>query len=398
MKVLIIGEIYSENLGDGAIAEANKYLLEQYCGSETRFLDISNRYEFASCEIRKNESSSISIVKYIKKINKVFMRNSIYSSFIFLTILQFRERKKLLDNLKRNIVDVDLAIIGGGQLLMDNHLSFPVRLYTITKFLDYKSIPFVFSSIGVSDNWSIIGKKIVSKIFRNPSLRRVSVRDHLSKRYLNNIFSQKEVAISVDSAIFVDESFKITKKNESNLFGLGITNVASLAFGNNHNQDYSKMNVVDMWIDVIKFCETQGYEVELFTNGSKEDFEFSNQIANEYKSRFNTSIRIAERPLTPFDLVNTVSKYKLIVAHRLHSNIIAYSLKIPSIGLGWDPKVESFGSIINRERFFLKAKDVCSDKIIKLLEDSETYKFDQDHYDNLKRSKIKYMQHLVRSK
>jgi len=131
MKVLIIGEIYSENLGDGAIAEANKFLIEKYCNSKARYLDMSNRKDFNIYEINQNESNTFSILNYIKKLNKFFMRNSAYSSIVFLTILQFKEKKKIIDNLKLSLEDVDLVIIGGGQLLMDNHLSFPVRLYTI---------------------------------------------------------------------------------------------------------------------------------------------------------------------------------------------------------------------------------------------------------------------------
>jgi len=398
MKVLVIGEIYSENLGDGAIAEANRYLLEKYCESEVEFLDISNRNNFVNPKNLDHSQENNPLINNLKSINKVLMRNSSYSSLLFLTILQLKERKKSLNNLSLKVTNVDFALIGGGQLLMDNHLSFPIRLFVITNFLKNNSIPFVFSSIGVSDNWSYIGKKYFTNILSNPFLSRISVRDQLSKKYLNKLYPNKKIDTSIDSAIFVDECFKINKLVTSKTIGLGITNIASLAFGSNGNQDYRKKNIIDMWHEVIDYCIKTGYSVELFTNGSLEDYEFSIQIADEYKKIFKKSVLVAERPLDPSQLVSTIARYKLIIAHRLHSNIIAYSLKIPTIGLGWDPKVGSFGKIINREDFFLKAKTVNAQNIIKLFNHPNAFNFDNEHYYNLKRNKIKYMQLLVRSK
>lgn len=39
------------------------------------------------------------------------------------------------------------------------------------------------------------------------------------------------------------------------------------------------------------------------------------------------------------------------MAHRLHANIVAYGLNIPSIGMNWDKKVESFFELTGRKRY-----------------------------------------------
>ena len=63
--------------------------------------------------------------------------------------------------------------------------------------------------------------------------------------------------------------------------------------------------------------------------------------------------KIITSPENAQELINTISKFKGIIAGRLHANIIGYSLGIPSIGIVWNNKCKLWGETIGYpERFF----------------------------------------------
>ncbi|TLX69455.1 polysaccharide pyruvyl transferase family protein, partial [Pseudomonas nicosulfuronedens] len=74
------------------------------------------------------------------------------------------------------------------------------------------------------------------------------------------------------------------------------------------------------------------------------------------------------QPLTPSDLKSHISEADIVIAHRLHANIIAYSLGIPSIGLNWDSKVKSFFTAVQRLDYYLDDLAPTAENIIELVE------------------------------
>jgi polysaccharide pyruvyl transferase WcaK-like protein len=55
------------------------------------------------------------------------------------------------------------------------------------------------------------------------------------------------------------------------------------------------------------------------------------------------------------------------VAARLHACIIAYSLKIPAIGVVWNDKLTFFGRNIGCEQYFVMPRELSVGKVKKLL-------------------------------
>ena len=99
----------------------------------------------------------------------------------------------------------------------------------------------------------------------------------------------------------------------------------------------------------------------LFTNGAEEDEQFLGRIVDDGDRKAylrDGLLSIAPHPQTPEELVANLSRPSVVVAHRLHANIIAYSLGIPSVGLSWDQKVDSFFSETNRDAYIVRGEEV----------------------------------------
>ena len=69
----------------------------------------------------------------------------------------------------------------------------------------------------------------------------------------------------------------------------------------------------------------------------------------------NKKYFIRKRPAEGAELVRIISDYKGIIATRLHTNIIAYSMGCPSIGLVWNDKLAQWGAGIGHPERFVEA-------------------------------------------
>ncbi len=100
--------------------------------------------------------------------------------------------------------------------------------------------------------------------------------------------------------------------------------------------------------------ESEQHKVILFTNGQTDDYVFAQSVVEEMSTSTMRKLPVLmERALEPEALISQIAQCQAIVAHRLHANIIAYSLGIPSVDLIWDQEVEEFGKITKRCNFYI---------------------------------------------
>jgi polysaccharide pyruvyl transferase WcaK-like protein len=111
-----------------------------------------------------------------------------------------------------------------------------------------------------------------------------------------------------------------------------------------------------------------GYDVCYFTNGSSDDEKVKEHIESMISPEMAKRVTFKDKLSTPTALVQTISNLDCLVAHRLHANIISYSLQIPHIGLGWSLKVKDFFQSVDREPFFLPSENLTAELILDTIE------------------------------
>lgn len=88
--------------------------------------------------------------------------------------------------------------------------------------------------------------------------------------------------------------------------------------------------------------------VILFTNGALEDERFMRKQLVPFLIERKKQFVVQRRFSSGFQLVRFISELDKVIAFRLHANIIATSYNVPSYGINWDQKVESFFILQNR--------------------------------------------------
>lgn len=300
-KLLLLGLEKNTNLGDGVIAACTKYLVDKILA------EINIPYSIDSLDIMEDNYNSIP--------------------------------------------EYDILIFVGGGIIKYRYQKFYDYIDKITAIAELHNIPVLFHAVGVEGYDSSNVNCIQLKNALNRScVKSITVRDDiqtLKNCYITNpqIFTQK----IADSAVWTKSVYRIEKK-EKNIIGLGV--IREGIFESN-GLKIERNKIFELWAGIIMEIEKRNQEWKIFTNGWSSDMKFAINLMKYLNREAEIEKNVIPIPQKTYDLVNTISQFKGIIAGRLHANIISYSLGIPSIGIIWNDKCKFWGEIINYpERFF----------------------------------------------
>ncbi|MBM6931379.1 polysaccharide pyruvyl transferase family protein [[Clostridium] spiroforme] len=332
MKILLIGEWSSDNLGDAVICYCTEYLIKSLNTNITcERADLSCRG--SDYEINIIKKIFFHALRYLcrslKKLNLCKLDN--------LFINNIEKKYKIKKYLKTK--QYDCVIFCGGQLFMD-YFYYQVKYYMDEIVND---IPIIFNAIGngMDENSKLLNEYL--SLLNRKNVKYISFRDgwhFISKLITSNKFN-KAIFKNYDAALFTKEAYGISqiKRRGVKDIGIGVINIDSTK-----NED-----IINKMILLITNLIHEKYNIHIFTNGDKRDYKIAQQLYSNFDNGNNVFLSIC--PKNDKELVKLLSKYDFIFSYRLHSHIIAYSLGIPSISITWDRKVYDFFALINRSEY-----------------------------------------------
>ncbi|MFN6567624.1 polysaccharide pyruvyl transferase family protein [Dendronalium sp. ChiSLP03b] len=367
-KIVICGEVFSNNIGDAIIAETFSYLIKTSMPSiKVDFLDLSLREELDKYILLEEEMPSIDASKTSLKlfmwklIIKVFSHRGATTLWWF-----FKWRPQRYRLYKHKLKGASMLIIGGGQLLADNNFDFPLKIYGVSQCAKKLGLPFYFYGCGVSYHWSRLATFLFSQALNHATsitVRDIESLNRLSKR-IPGILTKLNA--SHDIATCCAEAYGIHRKENSQYIGLGVAEPDVLK---RHSKEvvkdfFSENKLLTFWSGIVHELITRKLQFKFFTNGSATDQLFAEAIVNSLVESRDRSDVLLPRPTSGKALVETISDFRGIVAFRLHACIVAYSLGIPVIGIKWDDKLESFFKESKQENYCFEASSITSAKLV----------------------------------
>ncbi|QEQ95988.1 polysaccharide pyruvyl transferase family protein [Neptunomonas concharum] len=355
-KIVLITAKYSDNLGDGVIADNVRYILSSKIGGsfEVVDLDMSGRRGY----------SKIGGVSKIKNI----ALNMPYILRTILVILKwnFVDKRRIKSYLNsEKILDGEVKIVfGGGQVIHDNNLSFPLKLNFIISYAESRGVDVGFIGCGVGRKSSWYGEFLLKRALSRPCVTSVFLRDSSSVEQFNRRFSNSGVLLAqgtYDPAFYSAEAYSINEKSVAGRVGIGIACPNDLQASAGKDFRFDKDILKENFIRLAELLIEFGYDVLFYTNGSYDDEKYLSFVLE------GTKYKRIVRPSSPYELVQTIAQFSCVVSHRLHSSIIARSLGLKSVGLTWDKKVESFYDDIAQKDFCVKGDIFSPDDVFNLI-------------------------------
>ncbi len=388
-KIIVCTAKFSDNLGDGVISDCVEYLLKQHHPNIiVDCLDVSGRIEYQT-----SKSKNSSLIKQLFFYSPEFIRPCLTLIALFLIF-----KPKIKKEIQRiDFSECRLLIFGGGQLINNVALNFPLKIAYIAKMARKYGLNYSFNSVGVGQKKSFLSKRLFNSVFDSTYLKSIYLRDNESlSEFKKTYISVIEPQLSIDSGLWAKECYapssKIIKTKEeladkqgaSNKIGVGISHPKELSVHMQTRGGDASVAAVYFWVSLIKKILKQGYQPFLFTNGSNDDDDFMQLVVEQArKENILDKITVCGQFYTPNELVDGISTFSGLVSHRLHANIIAHSFNIPSIALNWDDKVKSYFKIIDREDWCL-LDNATPEKIIHALNHAMKVGLDTNKIEKLK--------------
>jgi len=338
-RLVIAGEVYSTNLGDGVIHETLAYLFRSQDPSlQIKGLDISGRPGWGETPLQSGwKTKTIKIGKV--RLGAVY---SLANALRLLALIRTRHSnqwKTLLENSAT-------MVIGGGQLLMDNHLDFPVKLYELRRIANQYHIPIHITACGVKAGWSPAATILLRKVLLEA--RSITVRDPASQHSLGSLVPEISCTLTFDPAIYAADVYGSGNGEGQTLIGLGVISLLDVNLHRPRPSLISETDWMNTWLGIIQALEATQLRCQIFTNGSPADEEFARKLQTKAQNISSGLLPLAQRPILPRQLAHQISRYSGIIAARLHASLIAASYHIPAVGLSWETKVASFFNEIGR--------------------------------------------------
>ncbi|WP_428333536.1 polysaccharide pyruvyl transferase family protein [Novosphingobium sp.] len=173
MKIALLNVKFSPNLGDGLLSEClERELAIAMPGVEVVAIDLAGRAQYRD-HGRSRRGRLMALLEALPR----WARR--YAVRVALAILvQIRLRR----HVRNRLHGVDAVVVGGGNLLSDSDLNFPMKLAGALSEVARARLPVAVHAVGVSRGWSRTGHKLFVRALRGTPLIFASVRDRRSQQ------------------------------------------------------------------------------------------------------------------------------------------------------------------------------------------------------------------------
>lgn len=363
LKIQFVGLYEVKNFGDPIIAQCTEWLYKTQ--SE---LPIEAEHLNINCVERHVIPSGLSLTWYkaLKKISNSWANRFKDNYFL-------RKYREYYSSAIK--ADTDLIVVVGGGLIKFQYEYFFASISQLLDVAEKKNIPVVLNAVGI-EGYDAENRrcKILKKALRKNSVRNITVRDDL-ETLINGYFDGNPTMPCqkiADPAVWTSEAYSI-KKVFSKTIGIGIGRGGLFK---DNGKNFSPKDFCNLYCELIRQLTKEGCQVELYTNGANLDNKFAKKLHGILqKDDINVNLRIPE---TPQELVSLIASYKCVIAARLHSCIVAYSLNVPAIGFVWNDKLSLWGKNIQAEEFFIELENLNVDYILSKLEKLLSYHYNEN--------------------
>lgn len=342
MKCILVSRFGANNIGDLAISN------EIYKKLSSKFeVDI---YNFSGPSQSVKDIDKVVFNRDLM-IKKEKFKRSLKNLRLDWALTLLSKAKSLLkkpptaskDNFSDLVETYDVAVIAGGNMLMGlTAVSNSIKFFSDhVEAANKAKVPIFVLDIGIGPFFNKAQTKAAVEALNK--CEAISFRDKQSydlfEKYGGDI---SKASVSVDP-VFLLENKRDKKVEKKVNIGVNIFDSSLIGFS---KKDYQK--TISAYAQLINdLIDKHKYTVSLYTTTLIDELTLD-LVVEKVENKDNLKV-VAVNGLK--DLLDLYGSLDAIVGTRMHSIIIAFSQKLPFVGLSWQPKVNAMFEIIAEEDF-----------------------------------------------
>ena len=397
MKKITITNGYTwYNKGDAGILLGTVNLLKEILGTDIEinilsFTPDEDRIRYCKDKNIKNVYSNV-LNPYPFK--KTFFRKSIKILKLFLNMIVnfvginiLKDRFIFKNDNLRVLKESDLIIVCGGGFLGGKKFNSFMHLYQmyVNEKMN-KSIILLGTSIEPIKNKFV--KYYTER--RIKKLNHVFPRETITNKYLETLLSKNKFTLIPDMAFMVEnrdirfEFVEDLRKNYTNILGL---TVRRWHFPNSLDPKLANENYIDSVVTMIEYYAESMNAIFVFIPQVIFEGDDDSLIASEIKNRLNSKYKnnfiIRKDDWSPMEIKSLIKQFDLFVGTRMHSNIFATSMAVPTVAIAYEKKTNGIMETVGLSNYVVEIDTITSNELIEKI-------------DNCHKNKDKIHNHLER--
>ena len=380
MKIVITNAYTWFNKGDAGILLATIDCLKKICGPNVEFDILSftpeeDKKRYCTDKCIKNVYSNVLNPHPYKhtKIGKFVAIIKLFFSMFYqllMTKINIKYLIKKCDNY-RVLDGADLIVVCGGGFLGGKKFDSIMHLFQIyvNTLFDKKNIMMGTSIEPVKSSFL---KKITETILGKVDY--IFAREIYTYNYLKEFMDDKKFTLIPDMAFMLDEIYvkdkeiEFYKKRNKKIYGLTVRN---WNFPNEKNSE-AKMY---QYLESIKklICEKTRNDNAIFVFVPQvivdygNDIDVANKIMNMLPESIKKNFIIVTADLTPIEIKSLIGNFDYFIGTRMHSNIFATSMRIPTIAIAYEKKTNGIMNMLGLDKYVIEMNDISYEKINSVL-------------------------------
>ncbi|GEN99823.1 hypothetical protein NSE01_16560 [Novosphingobium sediminis] len=353
-RIALLNVKYSPNLGDGLLSECLEAELARTFqsiapGTEVFSIDLAGRRAYPAIAPSRR-AALIGLLEALPAALRSLATRAALSALV---------RLRLRRHVHARLAGCDAVVLGGGNLLTDADLNFPMKIAGALRQAARLRLPVAVYGVGANRQWSAAGKRLFGEALQSAKLAYAAVRDARSQAAWRDLLVPQGVrpaALSGDPGLLASCHFpRPPLPFDAPLAGLCITAPMALRYhatGPEAGTAADACAALAIWYGTAaRALVAAGLRVALFTNGSPEDRDYLAAMGPAWILAAKGPVTMTNPFADPAEMIHFIAGCQLIVAHRMHACIAAHSFAIPTIGLRWDVKLDSFFALAGRGTF-----------------------------------------------
>lgn len=369
-RIGVLGLSTNKNIGDYLLVEATTHLLSTVADDLTIVpIDVDPRGAAAYPGLRRINRKIASIMRRMESL--VF---TIIASKTLQYLYQYAYWYiKLNWHYSREFRNLDALVFAGGGFIKFRTQGLNYLDEQIIKLAESRNIPVMMSAVGIEHyDESDVRCQRLKVALNKPIVKVITTRDDIDT--LRNDYVKNPGTITdrvADPVLWLKDMVGELSHSRTKCIGINLINPDNfIAYGGRFSRD----DVRDFYLEVIRELQARNEDFRLFTNGMAADMEFGATLLDVLGLPESTLLRA---PTTSAEFITDLESFDIILAGRMHAGIVATALDMPVLGLIWSNKIELFSEITGIRSNYFDESELNATTIAQKLSDRSVTPVDE---------------------